>query len=349
MLSRRRLLWFGGGWAAGLSLPRVPAQPQNGVTATADVITSRCPQFDIPDPIPPQHGIPYDVAQTRCLWQYSNVGPRPRPQISHHEYWSSIASAVTGFNIWLPDQYNDDPNRRFPVIYWCTGEGYGACPNENDEMSSFGTLSILATFSQNNPIIMVFVNPIANSKYMDALPRSSMYGIVMAESMIINEVIPVVDCRFRTIANRGGRAITGFSGGGAGCLRLAFKYPQLFCATRSCAGAVDDRGFNVLTEEPQLALAMFNNDTDAFELQTSFGQSAANRDAIIVSGLAIQMSIGNQDNLLAVNRQLDSHLTSLGIPHDPLIELPGLGHDLEGFWRVSGTQPLDFLYSHFSL
>jgi enterochelin esterase-like enzyme len=175
-----------------------------------------------------------------------------------------------------------------------------------------------------------------------------MYGIVMAESMIINEVIPVVDCRFRTIANRGGRAITGFSGGGAGCLRLAFKYPQLFCATRSCAGAIDDRGFNVLTEEPQLALAMFNNDTDAFELQTSFGQSAANRDAIIVAGLAIQMSIGNQDNLLAVNRQLDSHLTSLGIPHDPLIELPGLGHDLEGFWRVSGAQPLDFLYSHFS-
>src|SRR5262249_24965989 len=70
MLSRRRLLWFGGGWAAGLSLPRVPARPQNGVTATVDVITSRCPQFDIPDPIPPQHGIPYDVAQTRCLWQY---------------------------------------------------------------------------------------------------------------------------------------------------------------------------------------------------------------------------------------------------------------------------------------
>jgi len=36
---------------------------------------------------------------------------------------------------------------------------------------------------------------------------------------------------------------------------------------------------------------------------------------------------------------LDSHLTSLGIPHDPLIELRGLGHDLEAFWRVSGTQP----------
>jgi len=304
-----------------------------------------CPQFDIPSPLPPQHGVPYDVAQTGSSWQYSN--PFPPPQFTHHEFWSSIHSAVTGFNIWLPPQYGSDTTTRYPSIYWLTGQGYGESQDENF-ITPFITDQI-REFSVTHPIIVVLVNPIANSKYMDAMLGSSMYGIVMAESYIINELIPVVDCWFRTIPDRRGRGIYGFSGGGAGCQRLAFKYPNMFAATRSCSGAVDDRGFNVLTEEPQLARAMFNNNTDAFEAQTAFGQAAANRDAIIASGLAIKAHVGDHDGLLDSNQQLSNLLDTVGIPHE-FVVVPGLAHDVDlSLGALGPLEPLQFLYSHFVL
>src|SRR5262249_26066726 len=102
----------------------------------------------------------------------------------------------------------------------------------------------------------VFPNPYQNSKYMDAAPGSPMSGIEMFESQFINELIPFIDANYRTQASRDGRAIMGFSGGGQGALRLAFKYPALFSSVEGMSIAVDDNASNVAVNEPQLLAAM---------------------------------------------------------------------------------------------
>jgi S-formylglutathione hydrolase FrmB len=51
---------------------------------------------------------------------------------------------------------------------------------------------------------------------------------VLAETMIIKELIPLVDSRYRMQAAPLGRAIEGMSMGGNGSLKLALKYPELF-------------------------------------------------------------------------------------------------------------------------
>src|SRR5262245_51713485 len=95
-----------------------------------------------------------------------------------------------------------------------------------------------------------------------------MSGIEMFESQFINELIPFIDANYRTQASRDGRAIMGFSGGGQGALRLAFKYPALFSSVEGMSGAVDDNASNVAVNEPQLLAAMFNGDANAFDVQT---------------------------------------------------------------------------------
>jgi S-formylglutathione hydrolase FrmB len=85
---------------------------------------------------------------------------------------------------------------------------------------------------------MVFPNPYQNSKYMDAAPGSPMSGIEMFESQFINELIPFIDANYRTQASRDGRAIMGFSGGGQGALRLAFKYPALFSSVEGMSSGL---------------------------------------------------------------------------------------------------------------
>jgi endo-1,4-beta-xylanase len=48
--------------------------------------------------------------------------------------------------------------------------------------------------------------------------------------VFIKELIPHVDNTERTIANRNGRGLEGFSQGGRGTTRIMFRHPTLFCS-----------------------------------------------------------------------------------------------------------------------
>jgi enterochelin esterase-like enzyme len=286
------------------------------------------------EPNPTPNGVPYDGSS------YNNdLGPGAYPaNITHGTYFSSVVNAVTGYCIYLPPEHATNPNQRFNVIYFLTGQGYGSGATENSEVTTDPEL--ISNLRLIPPTIMVFPNPYQNSKYMDAAPGTSMFGIEMFESQFINELVPFIDANYRTRASRGGRAIMGFSGGGQGALRVAFKYPALFSSVEGMSSAVDDNASNVAVNEPQLLAAMFNGDANAFDAQTANGQARANRANIISSGLAIHMSVGSADALLPNNQALDALLTSLGIPHDPLEVITGGAHDPRMIFNMIGPAPL---------
>src|SRR5215831_8892763 len=287
------------------------------------------------------NGVPYDGSS------YNNdLGPGTYPaNITHGTYFSSVVNAVTGYSIYLPPEYATNPDQRFNVIYFLTGQGFGSGATENSEV--INDPELISNLQLIPATIMVFPNPYQNSKYMDAAPGSSMSGIEMFESQFINELIPFIDANYRTNASRDGRAIMGFSGGGQGALRLAFKYPALFSSVEGMSGAVDDNASNVAVNEPQLLAAMFNGDANAFDVQTANGQAKADQANIIASGLAIHMSVGSADALLPDNQVLDALLTSLGIPHDPVEVIPGGIHDPRTIFNIIGPTPFQFINAHF--
>ncbi|MGC3979398.1 MAG: alpha/beta hydrolase-fold protein [Paludibacteraceae bacterium] len=53
-------------------------------------------------------------------------------------------------------------------------------------------------------------------------------NIGMYEDYFINEVIPMIDIRYKTIKNRNGRFIGGISAGGYSALHNGFRHPELF-------------------------------------------------------------------------------------------------------------------------
>jgi S-formylglutathione hydrolase FrmB len=59
------------------------------------------------------------------------------------------------------------------------------------------------------------------------------------ETFIIQELIPHIDKKYKTIASKEGRLISGLSMGGHGALYLAARNPDKFIAAGSIAGAVD--------------------------------------------------------------------------------------------------------------
>jgi enterochelin esterase-like enzyme len=107
-----------------------------------------------------------------------------------------------------------------------------------------------------------------------------MFDVIMFETCFINELLPFIECTYRTTGTRDGRAIMGVSGGGQGSLRHVLKYPELFRAIISMAGALDDSEANWQTEEPQLVAAMFNGDGHAFDQQLAHSVVVQNQAAI---------------------------------------------------------------------
>jgi S-formylglutathione hydrolase FrmB len=137
---------------------------------------------------------------------------------------------ISGICVYLPPGY-DSGTLRYPVIYLLHG-GFGA---QNDWVSQGDMQQIMDAHYADDPAnaaIVVMPDGTYDASWWD-VPG----GYPQNETYVIDHVIPYVDSRFRTIADRAGRAITGLSQGGAGTARLASLHPDLFVAAAPMSAA----------------------------------------------------------------------------------------------------------------
>jgi putative tributyrin esterase len=145
------------------------------------------------------------------------------------------------------------------------------------------------------------------------------------ESHIIKDVIGFVDTHFNTRAERSGRVINGLSMGGYGALKLALKFPDMFCSTVSHSGGVA-AGHNPFRDDLAKEIRLIYGDNhvggkdDLWAIAEKIDRSKLP---------AIRMDCGLSDFLLEDNRAFHQHLTKLNIPHE-YEEFPG-DHNWD-FW-----------------
>lgn len=163
---------------------------------------------------------------------WNNAASFKHTLVSHHTWGSEAIGETVGFTVYLPPGYGDSPERRYPVIYFLHGAG----GNENADGPGFaGIVDRLIKAGRVPEAICVFPNG-GMSGYRNN-PRTG----INAETMIIDELVPLVDRQWRTLANRNARVIAGYSMGGGGAVHLALKHPQVFSAAASLAGAMTSR------------------------------------------------------------------------------------------------------------
>jgi enterochelin esterase-like enzyme len=199
---------------------------------------------------------------------------------SHSSYHSNIMDQDIGFNIYLLPQNTSQPTTHFPAVYFFSGD-------PGDENSEAGAVAPLVQSKVNAATVksMIFVFPKTGTHEMDSIEGAPAYSAYMGESTIVCELIPFIDANFRTIASQAGRALQGFSMGGQGCERVAFKFPQLWSSIYCFAPAIDDTGSNIGTNEPLTLSNMFNGNTSASQATTVWALSTNNATAIKGYGL----------------------------------------------------------------
>jgi S-formylglutathione hydrolase FrmB len=139
----------------------------------------------------------------------------------------------TGVRILLPDGYDADADRRYPVLYLLHGccEGNTGYRGWTDELDA-------ERVTAGWPLIVVMPDSGPNGGYVDWYNHGA-GGPPMWETYHIGQLLPWVDQHFRTVSQREARAVAGLSMGGFGTMHYAARHPDLFVAAASFSGAVD--------------------------------------------------------------------------------------------------------------
>lgn len=220
-----------------------------------------------------------------------------------------------------PDRY--DEGGPWPVVYLL--HGYGG--NYSSWVSEVPAIKDLA---DQHGLIVVCPDGGFGSWYWDS-PVDSAFRY---ETYVAKELVDWIDARYKTIADRSGRAITGLSMGGHGALYLAFRHQDVFGAAGSTAGGVDIRPFP-LNWDMHERLGSYADEPERWESHTVINLV----HLLTPNSLSLVIDCGTGDFFYGVNEALHRKLAERNIPHT-YITGPG-AHNWD-YWRTS--IPYQLLY-----
>jgi len=147
-----------------------------------------------------------------------------RASVETIQFQSKLINATLPYHVILPPGYRASATTRYPVLYLLHGHG--------GHYTDWLTRTNVADYA--GQYHMIIVTPEGNNSwYVDGAAGSN----DKYESYILQELMPDVDKRYRTIQSRYGRAIAGLSMGGYGAIKYGLKYPATFVFAASMSGA----------------------------------------------------------------------------------------------------------------
>lgn len=193
------------------------------------------------DPSNPQVKIGYVPSTTNSILDVPGSGPAfydiqdvPHGELRTLLYKSRSNGVVRELVVYVPPGYDADPHKRYPVLYLL--HGYA---NDQHSWSRYGRantiLDNLLAQKEIRPFIVVMplgyggasVNGDGNGvPPAEAGPFGSDFGLY--ERDILDDIIPLIDGKYRTLANRENRAIMGFSMGGMQAGRYGLAHLDTF-------------------------------------------------------------------------------------------------------------------------
>ena len=149
-------------------------------------------------------------------------------EVVHQQFHSDTLGRDYVYNIYLPDNYQTS-TLRYPVLYLLHG-------NLGTEESWVVNGNIAATAdaliaSGKIPAQLIVVPADPKFWWADGAEEKAL-------SAFVNDLVPHIDAQFRTLAQREGRAIGGYSAGGFGTVNIVLQYPELFAAAAPLSPAV---------------------------------------------------------------------------------------------------------------
>ena len=235
----------------------------------------------------------------------------------------------------LPAGYDADAAKRWPVVYILHGAG----GSHRRYLADFDLgLPRLADRFQ----VMIVCADGGNTSWWFDSPVDPSYRY---ETHVAKELVPWIDSHYRTVPERGKRAVMGASMGGHGACWIGFRHKDLFGAVGLIAGGVDLQPF-----PGRWDIAKRLGPRDEFPERWR-DHSAITEAAKLKNGeVEIISVIGTSDFFLVPNRRMHKVLSDNKVAHT-YVEMRGVddkssGHDL-AFTSKALPVVFSFLGSYF--
>ena len=150
----------------------------------------------------------------------------PHGEVRQHWYHSELTGKWRRAVVYTPAEYDANPTKRYPVLYL----QHGGTQNETSWVTGGRAnfiLDNLIAAGQAVPMLVVMDNgstfPPGLSRLPDPPPAGNPF-----ERVMINEIIPMIDSTYRTIADQPHRAIAGLSMGSHQTLQIGLAHLDVF-------------------------------------------------------------------------------------------------------------------------
>jgi enterochelin esterase family protein len=274
------------------------------------------------DPNNPQVKIGYVTTTTTSLLRVPDAQPAfydvqdvPHGEIRTILYRSKSNGVTRELNVYVPPGYDQATSQRYPVLYLLHGfandhhswHRYGRANDILDNLLAKGSIA---------PFLVVM--PLGyGGAHVDgdghgiAPPGSGTFrgDPALYERDLLEDVIPLIDGRYRTIADRKHRAIVGFSMGGGQAGRYGLRHLETFSTVGIMSAGLGGGGNAAAPNDPVAALAA--------------DPAAANKQLDL-----LWIACGKEDAAMKGAKTLHDALQKAGIEHT-FLETEGAHH-----WRV---------------
>jgi enterochelin esterase-like enzyme len=156
--------------------------------------------------------------------QFDGRGPQSR--VEYKTLNSKILNTEREYTVFLPLSYDQEPNRKYPVLYLLhgmmdTNKGWYERGHVKDVMDQL--------VASGEAVEMIIITPNAGGNVYEGHWNGyfDMPGWKY-ETFFFTEFLPHIESTYRVIGNKENRAVAGLSMGGGGCTVYGQKHPDMF-------------------------------------------------------------------------------------------------------------------------
>ena len=200
--------------------------------------------------------------------------------------------------------YDEQPTRRYPVLYLQHGAGESE-RGWTEQGKANVILDNLIAAGKAQPMLIVMENGYASSP--SDPPAAGGRGPDRFGELVVSDLVPFIDGKFRTLADREHRAIAGLSMGGGQAMRIGLANLDKFAWIGAFSGAVRD-----------------------FNAETSFNGALKDAAAANKQLRLLWIGCGEADGLFAGAAKMHEALAQNKVEH---VWFPGPGSHEWQVWR----------------
>ncbi len=281
------------------------------------------------DTVPPTDSIPEEIEPT--FERFTKLVKYP----------TTTVGATASFAILLPQSYETDTDKRYPVVYML--HGYGDSGRDWSEW-----VEAIKSIENSGLQEMIYVFPNCGNSYYSNYFNDSQRRYM---DLFTKDLVPYIDANYRTIADREHRAVMGYSMGGFGAMVLPLKNPDIFSISVPLS-------MSFRTDEQYMAESQSGWNNQWGEIFGGVGKSGEARLTdyykehcpfyqFVPENLATLSTVkwffhcgDNEEQLLIANDNLHVQMRDYGFEHEFRI---GEGGHSGSYWRPAARETLPWI------